>query len=68
MITNLFHFVRTPCLVTVLAIPFASAGECRAAEAPRANLVANGDFSQSEVGKLPAGWNVSAPNPALAPT
>lgn len=68
MITNLFHFVRTPCLVTVLAIPFASAGECRAAEAPRANLVANGDFSQSEVGKLPAGWNVSAPNPVLAPT
>ena len=28
MITNLFRFVRTVCLVTVPAMPFVSAGEC----------------------------------------
>ncbi len=30
--------------------------------------VANGDFAKGEIGKLPDGWNVSTPNPALAPT
>ncbi|MBI2301263.1 MAG: carbon-nitrogen hydrolase family protein [Armatimonadetes bacterium] len=32
-----------------------------------ANLIANGDFSRCATGGLPDGWEVVAPNPALAP-
>ena len=31
------------------------------------NLIANGDFSKGEVGGLPEGWVLKAPNPALQP-
>ena len=30
--------------------------------------VANGDFAKGEIGKSPDGWNLTAANPALAPT
>lgn len=34
---------------------------------PSGNLVDNGDFAKGEIGQLPTGWTISAPNPALAP-
>jgi alpha-L-fucosidase len=38
-----------------------------AAAVPSGNSVENGSFTNGEVGQLPTGWTVSAPNPALAP-
>ena len=32
------------------------------------NVIPNGDFAKGEVGKLPDGWTLVTPNPALAPT
>ena len=32
------------------------------------NLIPNGDFAKGEIGKLPEGWSITTPNPALAPT
>lgn len=31
------------------------------------NLIANGDFAKGQLGALPEGWTMAAPNPALAP-
>ena len=31
------------------------------------NFIVNGDFAKGEIGKLPQGWQVVTPNPALAP-
>ena len=39
-----------------------------AGQTERLKFLANGDFSHGEVGKLPDGWNATAPNPALAPS
>ena len=33
----------------------------------RINIVSNGDFSLGELGKMPDGWTIETPNPALAP-
>jgi predicted amidohydrolase len=59
--------------LTVLIVRPAQAEESRSlapASRPAAHRtwLENGDFSQGEIGKLPAGWTVSTPNPALAPT
>ena len=57
-----------PCMLLVLLFPrFGFAADADANDWARDNLVAHGDFADDKPGKLPEGWTVSTPNPALAP-
>ncbi len=50
----------------VAALPDLGIAHADRLEGP--NIIANGDFSQGELGGLPSGWNVVCPNPALQPS
>ncbi len=53
-----------------VAFAFVTSAEAGAGESDdwnRGNLIAHGDFTRAEPGRLPKGWELVAPNPALAP-
>ena len=50
------------CCLLILLVP--AMGNA----APTVNVIPNGDFARGEIGQLPEGWTLVAPNPALAPT
>ena len=67
------HFTRfsVPAVILGAAMTLCSAAPIVAAPASDdwrpGNLVANGDFSKGDLGAVPEGWTLKAPNSALRP-
>ena len=61
------HFVSFRCLL-IASICVTYFFDLSATIHAASNAIPNGDFAQGEVGQMPEGWTVVAPNPMLAPT